>query len=73
MWVEEGRGKRGEEEKREVDGGKPEAREGTAGGKRKGNGDSATEAVPVLLPPLLSPEHTRSSMLTWPIEHLLTL
>lgn len=73
MWVEGGKGKREEEEKREVDGGKPEARDGTAEGKRKGNGDSATQAVPVLLPALLSPEHTRSPMLTCPIEHLLTL
>ena len=72
MWVEGGRRKQWEEEKREVDGGKPDTREGIAGGKRKGNGDSATEAVPVLFPPL-SPEHTRSSKLKCPIEHLLTL
>lgn len=60
MWIEGGRGKRGEEEKREVDGGKPEARDGTTGGKTKGDGDSATEAVPVLLPSALSRAHKKS-------------
>ena len=60
LWIEGGRGKRGEEEKREVDGGKPEARDATAGGKRKGDGDSATEAVPVLLPSALSRAHKKS-------------